>query len=134
MRYSRLSRLGLAAAGLGPRRSVVEVADGHLRVRMGWAFAADIPLQQVRRAEARTRPVLDCGVHGWRGRWNVNGAFTGLVEVEVDPPVRASAVRFPIMLREIRFGVDDTDGLLQALGTAGARPAPGAAPTPATSP
>lgn len=126
MRYGRLTGLGLALAGLGPRHGIVEVADGHLRVRMGWAFAADIPLDRIRAVSRRSRPVLDCGVHGWRGRWNVNGSFTGLVEIEIDPAVRASAVRFPVRLRELRIGVVDTDGLLGALGAAGS-------PTPSQS-
>lgn len=115
MRYSRLSRLGLGLMGMGPRHSAVEVADGHLRVRMGWAFAADIPVDRVRSAVQRTRPVLDCGVHGWRGRWNVNAVFSGLVTVTIDPAVQAHVVRFPVRLRELRIGVDDTATLIALL-------------------
>jgi hypothetical protein len=29
------------------------------------------------------------GVHGWRGRWAVNGSSKGMVELTIDPPVRA---------------------------------------------
>ena len=118
MRYSRTSRLGLGLMGMGPRHSAVEVADGHLRVRMGWAFAADIPLEQVRSAVQRTRPVLDCGVHGWRGRWNVNGVFSGLVTVMIEPAVQAHVVRFPVRLRELRIGVDDPAALIALLSPA----------------
>lgn len=123
MRYSRLSRLLFAPMGMGPRHSAVEVADGHLRVRMGWAFAADIPVAQVRTAVQRTKPVLDCGVHGWRGRWNVNGVMTGLVEIHVDPAVAAHVVRFPVRLCELRIGVDDPATLIGML-TASQPPSP----------
>lgn len=125
MRYSWSSRVLFGVMGMGPRASAVEVADGHLRVRMGWAFAADIPVAQVRSAVQRTRPVLDCGVHGWRGRWNVNGVFTGLVEIHIEPAVQAHVLRFPVRLRELRIGVDDPTTLIALLTP---RPSSPAAP------
>lgn len=32
------------------------------------------------------------GVHGWRGRWLVNGAVSGIATLEIDPPARASVL------------------------------------------
>ena len=56
------------------------------------------------------------GVHGWRGRWLVNGAATGLVAITVDPAVRAWAVGVPVKLRELTLSLEDPDALVGALG------------------
>ena len=54
----------LALLGLTPGRSWVEVGDGRLRVRMGWAFHLDVPLEHVRSAARREVQHLDRGPHG----------------------------------------------------------------------
>lgn len=38
--------------GLGPKNSELWVGAGSLHVKMGWAFAADIPLTSITKAEA----------------------------------------------------------------------------------
>ena len=83
---------------------------------MGWAFRASIPAHEITAAEPRSGLVGGIGVHGWRGRWLVNGATTGLVALTVDPPVRALVMGIPVRLRELTLSLEEPDGLVAALG------------------
>jgi hypothetical protein len=98
--------------GLGPGRSDVTVADGVLHVFMGWGFSADIPLASIKNAQRNDDRVLGWGVHGWRGRWLVNGSSKGIVELTIDPPVLAKVVGVQTSLRTLRISVTDPDALI----------------------
>ncbi len=90
----------LSILAMGPMFSRIALDDDTLRVRMGWAFRTTIPLRQITGARTRDGLVSGIGVHGWNGRWLVNGAATGLVAITVDPPARAWAIAIvPITLR-----------------------------------
>ncbi|MGD0380025.1 MAG: hypothetical protein ABSC30_08575 [Acidimicrobiales bacterium] len=106
----------LSSLGMGPRFSTVELDSGTLRVHMGWAFRAEIPVDHVTGVEPRQGFPGGIGVHGWRGRWLVNGAATGLLAITVDPPVRAWATGIPIHLRQLTLSLEDPDALVAALG------------------
>ena len=83
---------------------------------MAWGFSADVPrsaIADARRWEGR-RP-LSIGVHGWRGRWLVNGSRQGLVVIDVDPPHRARVAGVPVSLRELIVSVEHPDDLVAAL-------------------
>ena len=114
-RYGALRPL-LSALGMGPAFSSIELDGETLRVRMGWAFRAAIPVHQITSVQPRQGLVGGIGVHGWRGRWLVNGATTGLVVITVGPPVRAWATGIPIQLRELTLSVEDPDALTAAFG------------------
>ncbi|MEV4614657.1 hypothetical protein AB0K43_18965 [Kitasatospora sp. NPDC049258] len=101
---------------MGPRRAVVRVSDGVLTVRMGWAFRAEIPLASIRTVGPDSRSVSGFGVHGFGGYWLVNGSAKGLVRLELEPFVRARAVRLPVRLRELRLSVSDPAAFLAAVG------------------
>ena len=103
--------------GLTPGGSWVEVGDGVLRARMGWAFSMEAPLESVRQAQLDTRRVWSWGVHGWRGKWLVNGSSSGLVRIDLDPPARARTGPFPITVRELRVSVEDPEALVATLAT-----------------
>jgi hypothetical protein len=113
----------LVAGGLGPRFSGVEIGDGELRVRMGWAFRSRIPLPSVTGARTMTGMVGGVGVHGWRGRWLVNGSMKGIVGIDIEPEARAVAIGIPVRLHYLSLSLEDPDGFLAALG-AGTGPAP----------
>jgi hypothetical protein len=49
------------------------------------------------------------------GIWVVSGAATGTVWFDVDPPTRARAVGFPILLRRLGLGLEYPESLLEAL-------------------
>ena len=106
----------LSSLGMGPRFSSVELEGDTLRVRMGWAFRASIPVRQVAAVEPRQGFPGGIGVHGWRGRWLVNGATTGLLALTIDPPVRALATGIPVHLRQLILSLEDPDALVAALG------------------
>lgn len=113
--YSRWNKRFFGLLGLGPRFSEVVVDDTDLRVRMGWAFHAEVPRADIRRVTAAERPFFAWGVHGWRGRWLVNGSSDGIVRVEIDPPARAWTLGIPIRLRIVYISLADRDGLITAL-------------------
>ena len=115
LRYGVL-RLLLTVLGMGPGLSGAELEGDTLRVRMGWAFRATIPVDGITGARPRQGLVGGIGVHGWRGRWLVNGATTGLVVLAIDPTVRAWATGVPVRLRELTLSLEDPDGFLAALG------------------
>jgi len=106
----------LSLLGMGPSFSRVELENDLLRVRMGWAFRARVPVHHITGTQLRSGLVGGIGVHGWRGRWLVNGATTGLVAITVDPPDRAWVLGFPVKLRELTLSLEDPDALVAALG------------------
>jgi hypothetical protein len=103
--------------GLSPSRSWVAVDDDRMRARMGWAFSLDAPRSSVRGASPDSGRVWGSGVHGWRGRWLVNGSSSGLVRIELDPPARARTGPVPLKVRELRVSVEDPEALVAALAT-----------------
>ena len=109
------SNNSLRLVGLGPDASWVELGADAVTVRMGWAFNATIDRSAVRAVRPVTDRVLSRGVHGWRGRWLVNGSAEGLVEIELDPPARARAVGVPVRVELLRVSVVDPDGFLAEL-------------------
>jgi hypothetical protein len=116
--YSPLNRVFLALLGLGPRSSGIDVEGDTVRVRMGWGFRAAIPRAAIRGARAELRlPFLGWGVHGWRGRWLVNGSSRGLVRIDLDPAQRARVTGVPVRLRELWISVERPDELVAVLAT-----------------
>jgi hypothetical protein len=105
----------LSILAMGPMFSRIALDDDTLRVRMGWAFRTTIPLRQITGARTRDGLVSGIGVHGWNGRWLVNGAATGLVTISVDPAVHAW-MPVPVKVRELTLSLEDPDTFLAALG------------------
>ena len=114
IRYG-ISRPLLSIFGAGPAFSRVELDAEHLRVRMGPSFRADIPLGSIRSITPLRGLPGGIGVHGWRGRWLVNGSIRGIVTIEIDPPVRARMLGVPVKLKTLQVSVEEPDALISAL-------------------
>jgi hypothetical protein len=100
-----------SALFIAPSDSYVEVDGGDVIVRMAWVFRARFPRTAVKAVEPRNVPVLSRGVHGFNGRWLVNGSSDGLVTIHVEPAQRAYTLGFPVRLRELIVSVDDPRSL-----------------------
>lgn len=114
LRYERWFLPFSVPFGLGPQHSDVDVVDGSLHVTMGWGFRAAIPLASITEAKRYTGRVASWGVHGWRGRWLVNGSSQGLVELTIEPPTTATVVGVSVSLRSLCVSVTDPDALIAA--------------------
>jgi hypothetical protein len=114
MRYGAIRPL-LVALGMGPAWTSIELDDQELEVRMGWAFRTHIPRTSIRGARQESGRVGGIGVHGWRGRWLVNGSMDGIVAVHIDPPARAVAVGLPVRLGYLVLSLEDPEGFVAAL-------------------
>jgi hypothetical protein len=98
-----------------PARSAYVRIDGDVvKVRMGWAFRARFSRADVLEV-AKFRPVVSVGVHGFRGRWLVNGAHRPIAVIRLAQPVRARVIGFPLSVREILVSVADRDALREVL-------------------
>lgn len=104
-----------AALAMSPSKSFVEVEGDEVRVRMARAFRADFPRSAVVSFTLYDRKPLSRGVHGWAGRWLVNGSGEGVVTVVLQPAQRAYVLGFPVRLRELLVSVEDPTGLEAAL-------------------
>ena len=120
IRFDLLSR-ALALCGLTRRGSWVALDDEGIDVRMGWAFRMRGSRAAVRTAARDHGLLLDRGVHGWFGRWNVAASSRGLVRITFDPPVRARTGPFPVRVRRLRVSLEEPEAFLEALA---APPAP----------
>ncbi len=102
--------------GMSPSNSYLEIDAEEVRVRMGWTFSLVAPRASVGSAELDDRRVWGWGVHGWRGRWLVNGSSSGIVRFPIDPPVRARLLAIvPITVHEIRISLDDPSAAIDLL-------------------
>jgi hypothetical protein len=110
--YALVSRMLL----ISPADSYVEIADGRVSVRMGWAFRSTFQRSVVKGSSVfHERIPLTRGVHGWAGRWLVNGAGDGILVIQFDPRQRGYVLGFPVRLRELLVSVDDPSALAAAL-------------------
>jgi hypothetical protein len=102
--------------GMPPRGSFLEVDAEQVSVQMGWGFRARLPRNSVLRVSSGNDGTgLSLGIHGWNGRWLVNGSFDGIVKIELDPPQRAKVAGIPVRLRELRVSVDEPEDLVAQL-------------------
>lgn len=116
--YDRWCGWLLGLLGHGRSLSRITVDDREARVVMGLAFRSTIPRSAIRDAAPETgRRPWSRGVHGWRGRWLVNGSADGLVRIELDPPVQARVMGIPVALRTLVVSVEEPHDLVTALGS-----------------
>jgi hypothetical protein len=112
--YALLSR----SLFLSPSSSYVELANGEVRVQMGWAFRATFERARISRAYSRAERIpLTRGVHGWGGRWLVNGAGDGILVIDLEPKQRAYVMGFPVSLRQVLVSVDDPAAVAATLAS-----------------
>jgi hypothetical protein len=104
-----------SALFLPPANSYVEVNDEEVRVRMAWAFRSRFPKTAVTLAtETHGRP-LSRGVHGFAGRWLVNGSGQGILTISLTPAQRGYVMGFPVRLRQLMVSVVEPSALAAAL-------------------
>ena len=117
-RYDRWCGWLLGLLGHGRRPSRITVASGTVDVRMGLAFRASLPLGTVVEAAPYDGRVWGWGVHGWRGRWLVNGSSHGLVTLTLEPSAPARVMGIPVRLRQLIVSLEDPEGFLAQVGAA----------------
>jgi hypothetical protein len=101
---------------LFPSSSYVAITGNDVSVRMGWAFRATFARSQIAGVTLVERPIpLTRGVHGWAGRWLVNGAGDGVVALDLVPGQRGYVLGAPVSLRQLLVSVEEPAGLIAAL-------------------
>ena len=101
--------------GMPPSMSYVEVGAHDVEVKMGWAFRSRFPRSAVRSISWPARKPFSRGVHGFGGRWLVNGSGRGVVTLNLNPAQRAYVLGFSASLRELSVSVADAATLGAAL-------------------
>lgn len=110
--YSWLSRALL----ISPDDSYVRITGSDVEVRMAWAFRARFRRSAVVAVAPWNHRTLSLGVHGFAGRWLVNGSTRGIVSIELGPGERGFVMGFPVRLHELLVSVDDPTAFIAALG------------------
>jgi len=109
--YALLSR----ALFLPPSGAYVEISPESVRVRMGWAFRAELPRASIASTSRAHDKPLSRGVHGFAGRWLVNGSGDGILIVDLEPSQRGFVMGFPVRLKQLMISVHDPAALASAL-------------------
>jgi len=104
-----------SALFLPPANSYVEVDSQQVRVQMSWAFRSCFPRAAVVSVtEAHERP-LSRGVHGFAGRWLVNGSGQGILTIDLAQNQRGYVMGFPVRLQQLMVSVTEPEALAMAL-------------------
>jgi hypothetical protein len=112
IRYTPVKGLVLRLIGAPQRWAYVEIKGDRIRVRMSWAFSARFSRSKVAYVSREKDVLFTAGVHGWRGRWLVNGASGPIVAIKLLKPVRARVILFPVRLSELQVSVANPDALI----------------------
>ncbi|MEO5767715.1 MAG: hypothetical protein ABIS92_05135 [Polyangia bacterium] len=114
--FDTLYRVLSSALLLLPSASYVEVRGDDVHVRMGWAFRTCFPRKTIRSIGAHAGRPLSRGVHGFAGRWIVNGSGERILAIGLEPPQRAYVLGFPVRLALLLVSVEDPTALARELG------------------
>ena len=117
IRFDGWYRVLSTALFLRPSRSYVVVDGDNIEVRMGWAFRARFPRAAIVSAAEAHVSLRSRGVHGFAGRWLVNGSSQGLLLIALAPSQRGYVLGFPVRLQHLMVSVADPAALATALRT-----------------
>lgn len=98
-----------------PAYSYVEVDADEVRVRMGWGFRARFPKSAVTSTVENLNWTISRGVHGFGGRWLVNGSGRGILTINLVQPQRGYVAGIPVWLRQLMVSVVEPAALATAL-------------------
>jgi hypothetical protein len=115
IRFDNWYRLLSTILLIFPSASYVTVDSSEVEVRMSWAFQSRFPRTAVVSAAQTPMRTYSRGVHGFGGRWLVNGSAQGLVTIDLEPAQRAYCMGIPIGLRQLIVSVEDASALTAAL-------------------
>jgi hypothetical protein len=101
---------------LSPEASFVEVDSQQVRVQMSWGFRACFPRAAVVSAKETGERPLSRGVHGFAGRWLVNGSGQGILTIDLMPSQRGYVMGFPVRVQQLMVSVTEPKALAVALG------------------
>ena len=101
--------------GLPPSTAYLELDGAQVEVRMGWAFRSRFPRSAVSSTSTLDIRPLSRGVHGFGGRWLVNGSGRGILSIRVNPGQRAYVMGVPVRLRELLVSVTESHVLAAVL-------------------
>ena len=104
-----------SALFLAPASSFIDVGHDEVDVRMAWGFRSRFPRRSVKATHVEHSNPISRGVHGFGGRWLVNGAGDRLLAIDLGEDARAYVLGFPVKLRQLTVSVDDPHGLAAAL-------------------
>jgi hypothetical protein len=82
---------------------------------MGWAFRSSFPKGAVVAAAETHGRLLSRGVHGFAGRWLVNGSVQRILTIDLKPTQRGYVMGFPVRLKQLMVSVADPMALAAAL-------------------
>jgi hypothetical protein len=100
---------------LPPSGSYVEIDGDQVSVRMGWAFRTHFSRMAISKVAASNAHPASRGVHGFWGRWLVNGSGNGIVVLDLYPKQRAYVLGMPVGLRQLMVSAEDPDKLIAEL-------------------
>jgi hypothetical protein len=126
IRFDTAFRLLARTLLLSPEQAYVDVADDLVHVKFAWAFRATFPRSSVASTSLYPRKPVSRGVHGFGGRWLVNGAGDRILELAFEPAQGGHVLGWPVTLRRLLVSLDDPSGLRASLtrtdGASGAQP------------
>ncbi len=105
--------------GLPPSTAYVELDGAEVEVRMGWAWRSRFPRSAIASTSALDIRPLSRGVHGFGGRWLVNGSGRQILSIHLSPVQRAYLMGVPVQLRELLVSVTESAALTAALTDSG---------------
>ena len=118
IRFDGFYRVISTLSFMPPGDAYVALDGQDVSVRMAWGFRARFPRAAVAGVQRFAGRPLSRGVHGWGGRWLVNGSAEGLLEIRLEPEQAARVIGFPVRLHTLLVSVADPEGLSAALGGA----------------
>src|SRR5215831_10852059 len=96
IRFDAWYRALSTAVLVSPSDSYVEVDGEEVFVKMAWVFRARFARSAIDIAGPRGGRPISRGVHGFRGRWLVNGSGQGLISIQLRPPQSGYVLGVPV--------------------------------------
>ena len=100
---------------LSPDKAHVDIGGDFVHVQFSWGFSSTFPRSSVIGTRVYPRRPISRGVHGFAGRWLVNGAGDRILDITLEPEQRARVLGWPVRLRNLLVSVDNPEALAQAI-------------------